>query len=47
MKDSHIRFITVRHEQAASFMADIYGHITGKPGDIMPLLKQRHSDTAA
>ena len=32
MKDSHIRFITVRHEQAASFMADMYGRVTGKPG---------------
>lgn len=29
---SSIRFILVRHEQAASFMADIYGRITGQPG---------------
>jgi acetolactate synthase-1/2/3 large subunit len=29
---SSIRFILVRHEQAASFMADIYGRITGKAG---------------
>ncbi|STX49453.1 acetolactate synthase [Legionella hackeliae] len=27
-----IRFILTRHEQAASFMADIYGRLTGKPG---------------
>lgn len=27
---SSIRFILVRHEQAASFMADIYGRLTGK-----------------
>ena len=32
MKDSRIRFIMVRHEQAASFMADMYGRVTGKPG---------------
>ncbi|MGD1087446.1 MAG: acetolactate synthase large subunit [Verrucomicrobiota bacterium] len=30
--DSSIRFILVRHEQAASFMADIYGRLTGKAG---------------
>ena len=29
---SSIRFILVRHEQAASFMADIYGRLTGLPG---------------
>ena len=29
---SSIRFILVRHEQAASFMADIYGRLTGHPG---------------
>lgn len=28
----NIRFILVRHEQAASFMADIYGRLTGKAG---------------
>lgn len=32
MKDSTIRFIVVRHEQGASFMADIYGRVTGKAG---------------
>ncbi len=30
--DSSIRFVTVRHEQAASFMADVYGRLTGRPG---------------
>ncbi len=29
---SKIRFILVRHEQAASFMADIYGRLTAKAG---------------
>jgi acetolactate synthase-1/2/3 large subunit len=29
---SSVRFILVRHEQAASFMADIYGRLTGLPG---------------
>src|SRR5690625_3038561 len=27
-----IRFILARHEQAASFMADIYGRLTGRAG---------------
>lgn len=30
--DSSIRFITVRHEQAAAFMADVYGRLTGRAG---------------
>ena len=30
--DSKIRFITVRHEQGAAFMADVYGRLTGRPG---------------
>ena len=30
--DSKIRFILTRHEQAAAFMADVYGRITGKAG---------------
>jgi acetolactate synthase I/II/III large subunit len=30
--DTSIRFITARHEGAASHMADGYGRITGKPG---------------
>ncbi len=29
---SSIRYILVRHEQGASFMADIYGRLTGKAG---------------
>ncbi|MDQ7861917.1 thiamine pyrophosphate-binding protein [Peribacillus frigoritolerans] len=29
---SDIEFILVHHEQAAAFMADIYGRLTGKPG---------------
>jgi acetolactate synthase-1/2/3 large subunit len=29
---SSIRYILVRHEQAASFMAEIYGRLTGKAG---------------
>jgi acetolactate synthase-1/2/3 large subunit len=33
LKDSSsIRFILVHHEQSASFMADIYGRVTGKAG---------------
>lgn len=30
--DSSIEFITVRHEQGAAFMADVYGRLTGKAG---------------
>ena len=30
--DSSIRFITVRHEQGAAFMADVYGRLTAKAG---------------
>ncbi len=30
--NSPIRFVTVRHEQGAAFMADVYGRLTGKPG---------------
>ena len=32
LKNSSIRFITVRHEQGAAFMADMYGRLTGKAG---------------
>lgn len=32
LKDSDIKFITVRHEQGAAFMADVYGRLTGKAG---------------
>ncbi|MDJ0943537.1 MAG: acetolactate synthase large subunit [Kiloniellales bacterium] len=30
--DSKIDFVLCRHEQAAAFMADAYGRLTGKPG---------------
>ena len=30
--DSSIEFITVRHEQGAAFMADVYGRLTGRAG---------------
>ncbi|MDT8407689.1 MAG: acetolactate synthase large subunit [Methylococcales bacterium] len=30
--NSPIRFITVRHEQGAAFMADVYGRLTGRAG---------------
>ncbi len=30
--DSPIRFVTVRHEQGAGFMADVYGRLTGRAG---------------
>lgn len=32
LEDSDIKFITVRHEQGAAFMADVYGRLTGKAG---------------
>ena len=32
MLDSSIRFITVRHEQGAAFMADVYGRLTERAG---------------
>lgn len=32
LKKTDIRFITVRHEQGAAFMADVYGRLTGKAG---------------
>src|SRR5215472_4127000 len=35
---SSIRFILVRHEQGASFMADIYGRLTGRAGVCMATL---------
>ncbi len=38
-KGSSIRFILVRHELAASFMADIYGRLTGQPGVCMATLR--------
>ena len=36
--DSTIRFMTVRHEQAAAFMADVYGRLTMRPGVCMSTL---------
>ncbi|MFE0702006.1 acetolactate synthase large subunit [Streptomyces sp. NPDC058872] len=32
LNDSGIRYVLVRHEQAASFMAEIYGRLTGRAG---------------
>ena len=32
LKTSTIEFVLCRHEQAAAFMADAYGRLTGKPG---------------
>jgi acetolactate synthase-1/2/3 large subunit len=32
LRDSKVRFITVRHEQGAAFMADVYGRLTGRAG---------------
>ena len=32
IRDSTIRFIPVRHEQGAAFMADVYGRLTGRAG---------------
>ncbi|NQV72395.1 acetolactate synthase large subunit [bacterium] len=32
LRDSSIEFITVRHEQAAAFMADVHGRLTGEAG---------------
>ena len=43
---SSIRFILVRHEQAASFMADIYGRFTGKAG-VCPATLGRELSTSS
>ncbi len=32
LSSSKIQFVTVRHEQAAAFMASVYGRLTGHPG---------------
>jgi acetolactate synthase-1/2/3 large subunit len=32
LRESPIRFVTTRHEQAAAFMADVYGRLTGEVG---------------
>jgi len=36
--ESHIKFITTRHEQGAAFMADVYGRLTGRAGVCMSTL---------
>jgi len=36
--DSPIKFIITRHEQAAAFMADVYGRLTGRAGVCMSTL---------
>ena len=38
LEHSKIEFITVRHEQGAAFMADIYGRLTGEAGVCMATL---------
>ena len=38
LEHSKIEFITVRHEQGAAFMADVYGRLTGKAGVCMATL---------
>ena len=35
LHDSSIRFVTTRHEQATTYMADGYSRVTGKPGVAM------------
>lgn len=32
LRDSSIRFVLTRHEEAAAFMADVYGRLTGRAG---------------
>ncbi len=32
LRDSDVRFVPVRHEQGAAFMADVYGRLTGDAG---------------
>jgi len=38
LKDSSIKLIITRHEQAAGFMAATYGRLTGQPGVCMATL---------
>lgn len=38
IEKSNIQFVTVRHEQGAAFMADMYGRLTGKAGVCMSTL---------
>src|SRR5689334_19688394 len=37
-KSKKIKYIPVRHEQAAGFMAATYGRLTGKPGVVLTTL---------
>ena len=32
LRDSAVRFVSVRHEQGAAFMADVWGRLTGRAG---------------
>ena len=38
LRHSNIQYITVRHEQGAAFMADVYGRLTGTAGVCMATL---------
>ncbi|NMI01468.1 acetolactate synthase large subunit [Pseudonocardia acidicola] len=38
LHDSRIRYVLTRHEQAASFMAEIVGRLTGRPGVVSATL---------
>ena len=38
LPESKIRFIATRHEQAAAFIADVYGRLTGRAGVCMTTL---------
>ncbi|MFC0541299.1 acetolactate synthase large subunit [Kutzneria chonburiensis] len=38
LDDSPIRYVLTRHEQAASFMAEMYGRVTGKAGVVSATL---------
>ena len=44
--DSEIKFVLVRHEQAAAFMADVYGRITQKVGVCLSTLGRVHIITS-
>ena len=38
LRDSPIRYVLVRHEQGAAFMAEMYGRLTGRPGVVSATL---------
>src|SRR3954468_25096257 len=38
LDDSPIRYVLTRHEQAASFMAEMYGRVTGRPAVVSATL---------